>query len=114
MLNPSLEVLGLAAGIGIAPGREGEDPNSAGFFGRIAIERILSSSPKEPRLLLKLVGEPGSMSFNPWFELNDWNKSLVNTTTPIGGAFDGTRLLCRPLDEPSLSESSSDDPSVLS
>ena len=44
----SLECRGFVAGIGIDPVREGEDANSAGFFGRIAMERNASSSPKEP------------------------------------------------------------------
>jgi hypothetical protein len=112
--NPSLELCGLADGMGMAPGLDGDEPNSGlEFLGRIATARIASSSPKEPWLLLKLVGEGGSMSFSPWFKLNDLNKSLVRTTTPMGGAFDCTRLMCRPLDDPSLCESSSDDPSVL-
>jgi hypothetical protein len=101
--NLSLEFLRFAEGIGMAPGREGDEPKSPVFFGRIAIERIASSSPNDPWLLLKLLGEAGSKSFSPWFGLN---KSVVLITRPICGAFE-----C--LDEFSLSESSSDDPSVL-
>jgi hypothetical protein len=47
--NPSLELRGLADGMGMAPGLDGDEPNSGlEFLGRIATARIASSSPKEP------------------------------------------------------------------
>jgi len=101
--NRSLEFLGFAEGIGMAPGREGDELNCPGFFGRIAMDRIASSSPNDPWLLLKLVGEAGSRSFSPWFDLN---KSLVLIKRPICGDLDWFK-------ESSLPESSSDNPSVL-